>query len=453
MKFGIFYEHQLPRPWEERSEQQLISDALDQVELADRLGIQYVWEVEHHFLEEYSHSSAPEIFLAACSQRTTNIRLGHGIIQTAPQYNHPARTAERVATLDLVSNGRVEFGSGESGSEAELGGFGIDPAVKREAWLEGLEVAIRCMTEAPFTGVDGQFVQMPPRNVVPKPVQKPHPPLWVACSRRDTILLAAEKGIGALSFAFIEPEDAREWVQDYEDTLRDRCVPVGQAINPQVACVTPMMCARDEQQAIARGLEGANFFGYSLAHYYVFGEHVPAQTNVWEEFQERRGKMGYSPEAAIAAAQQTLGAKAAAGDQTGLRGAVGTPDQLREFFRRYEDAGVDQLIFVLQAGRNRHEHIMESLELFGTEVLPEFIERDEAGAAAKAAHWAPIIEQAMARKVDTAPPMPDDYVMKALPKQMVDALEMEQAQAWMEQLADKQATGERDEEFERLVEG
>ncbi|HEY5155897.1 MAG TPA: LLM class flavin-dependent oxidoreductase, partial [Acidimicrobiales bacterium] len=193
MKFGIFYEHQLPRPWHEDSEQQLINDALDQIQFADELGIQYVWEVEHHFLEEYSHSSAPEVFLAAASQRTKNMRIGHGIIQTAPGYNHPARTAERVAMLDLVSNGRVEFGSGESASEAELGGFGIDPLVKREAWLEGLEVAIRCMTETPFTGVDGQFVQMPPRNVVPKPAQKPHPPLWVACSRRDTILLAAEK--------------------------------------------------------------------------------------------------------------------------------------------------------------------------------------------------------------------------------------------------------------------
>ena len=110
--------------------------------------------------------------------------------------------------LDLVSGGRVEFGSGESSSEAELGGFGIDPVTKREAWLEGLESAVRCMTETPFTGVDGKFVSMPPRNVVPKPVQKPHPPLWVACSRRDTILLAAEKGIGALTFAFIDPEEA-----------------------------------------------------------------------------------------------------------------------------------------------------------------------------------------------------------------------------------------------------
>src|ERR671928_1256714 len=180
MRFGIFYEHQLPRPWAEGDEAKLFQDALDQVELADRLGFDYAWEVEHHFLEEYSHSSAPEVFLGACSQRTKDIRLGHGIIQTAPGYNHPARTAERVATLDLVSNGRVEFGSGESSSEAELAGFGIDPFYKREQWQEGLEVAIRCMTENPFTGVEGQFVSMPPRNVVPKPVQKPHPPLWVA---------------------------------------------------------------------------------------------------------------------------------------------------------------------------------------------------------------------------------------------------------------------------------
>src|SRR5262247_4427784 len=139
MKFGIFYEHQLPRPWHDGDELRLFQEALDQVELADKLGIDFAWEVEHHFLEEYSHSSAPEVFLAACSQRTRDIRLGHGIIQTAPAYNHPARTAERVAMLDLVSGGRVEFGSGESSSEAELAGFNVDPVTKRDAWLEGLE--------------------------------------------------------------------------------------------------------------------------------------------------------------------------------------------------------------------------------------------------------------------------------------------------------------------------
>src|SRR3984957_15432595 len=138
MKFGLFYEHQVPTPWEEGSEMRVYHEALDQVELADKLGIDFVWEVEHHFLEEYSHSSAPEVFLAAVSQRTKNIRLGHGIVQTPPPFNHPARVAERIATLDLVSNGRVEFGTGEASSEAELGGFEIDPLLKRQMWEEGL---------------------------------------------------------------------------------------------------------------------------------------------------------------------------------------------------------------------------------------------------------------------------------------------------------------------------
>src|SRR4051812_176636 len=141
MKFGLFYEHQLPRPWHEDSEYTLLQNALEQCALADSLGIDAVWEVEHHFLEEYSHSSAPEVFLAAVSQRTTNMRLGHGIVQTPPGFNHPARVAERIATLDLISGGRVDFGTGESSSEAELGGFVIDPGEKRAMWEEGLRVA------------------------------------------------------------------------------------------------------------------------------------------------------------------------------------------------------------------------------------------------------------------------------------------------------------------------
>src|SRR5262252_4145822 len=138
MQFGIFYEHQLPRPWTDGAEQQLFQEALEQVELADRLGLDYAWEVEHHFLEEYSHSSAPEVFLAAASQRTQRIRLGHGIVLMPPAYNHPARVAERVATLDLVSNGRVDWGTGESASRAELEGFGITPAERRAMWRESL---------------------------------------------------------------------------------------------------------------------------------------------------------------------------------------------------------------------------------------------------------------------------------------------------------------------------
>ncbi|MGA8679711.1 MAG: hypothetical protein WB592_04475, partial [Acidimicrobiales bacterium] len=147
------------------------------------------------------------------------------------------------------------------------------------------------------------------------------------------------------------------------------------------------------------------------------------------------------------------GAKVGSGDSTGLRGATGTPAQLREFLRRYEAAGVDQLIFVMQAGKNRHEHIMESIELFGTQVLPEFVERDEAAAADKAAKWAPLIEAALARRERHDPTMPTDYVMKAIPKQMVDAMQSEPAEQWLQALADKQAAGVEDEEFRKLVDG
>src|SRR5881396_732368 len=263
MRFGVFYEHQQPRPWEDGSTERLLSNALDQVELADRLGFDCVWEVEHHFLEEYSHSSAPEVFLAAASQRTKRIRLGHGIVQIPPQYNHPARVAERIATLDLISQGRVEFGTGESSSQAELGGFQIDRALKRQQWEEALDVATRLLVEEPFSGHHGRFVDMPPRNLVPKPKQKPHPPLWVACSRRDTILLAARKGIGALSFSFIEPEEARQWVDEYYQLIQsEECVPAGYAVNPNVAVVVPFMCHQDEETAIERGIDGAHFFGF-----------------------------------------------------------------------------------------------------------------------------------------------------------------------------------------------
>ncbi|MGH2756893.1 MAG: LLM class flavin-dependent oxidoreductase, partial [Actinomycetota bacterium] len=158
MRLGLFYEHQLPRPWTEDSEHQILTNALEQIELADRVGFDYVWEVEHHFLEEYSHSSAPEVFLGAVSQRTKRIRLGHGIIQLPPNFNHPARVAERIATLDLLSNGRVDFGTGESSSQMELGGFGITRDEKRDQWSEALDAITRMFVEEPFAGYDGKFV-------------------------------------------------------------------------------------------------------------------------------------------------------------------------------------------------------------------------------------------------------------------------------------------------------
>jgi alkanesulfonate monooxygenase SsuD/methylene tetrahydromethanopterin reductase-like flavin-dependent oxidoreductase (luciferase family) len=376
MKFGIFYEHQLPRPWHEGDEHRIYQQALDQVELADSIGIDHAWEVEHHFLEEYSHSSAPEVFLAACSQRTKQIRLGHGIVLMPPGYNHPARVAERIAALDLVSNGRVEFGTGESSSIMELGGYRVSPEEKRAMWAESIEQCLNMMVMNPYPGFDGKYFSMPCRNIVPKPMQKPHPPVWVACSNRETIKLAARCGIGALTFAFVDPTEAKQWVDDYYRIFREECVPIGHAVNPNIAMVTGFSLHHDRAEAARRGEDGFRFFGYALAHHYIFGEHKPGRTDIWANFEKSRPAL----------------------PPAGANRGIGTPDDLRQHLSAFEASGVDQVAFIQQGGRNKHEHICEALELFAREVMPEFKERDAARQQRKAAELAPYVEAAMARK-------------------------------------------------------
>ncbi len=399
MKFGIFYEHQLPRPWTEGDELQLFQDALDQVELADNLGIDYAWEVEHHFLEEYSHSSAPEVFLAACSQRTKNIRLGHGITLMPPNYNHPARVAERIATLDLVSKGRVEWGTGESSALLELGGYRVPVDEKRDQWREAVEQCANMMAMDPYPGFDGKYFSMPCRNVVPKPVQRPHPPLWVACSNRETIKLAARLGIGALTFAFVDPSEARQWVDDYYRILKEECLPVGHAINPNICMVTGFSVHPDEQEARKRGMDGFRFFSFALGHHYIFGEHTPGRTDIWKAFEEARPGMA----------------------EEGASRGIGTPDQVREHLRGFAEAGVDQVAFIQQGGRNRHEHICEGLELFGREIMPEFHDGEEERTRKKMEELAPYMEAAMARKTFMEPLADKDIPpVVALGRQIVE---------------------------------
>ena len=394
MKFGIFYEHQMGRPWDEDSEHKLFKNALDQVELADRLGYDYVWEVEHHFLEEYSHSSAPEVFLAGCSQRTKNIRLGHGIVLMPPGYNHPAKVASRISTLDLISDGRVEWGTGESSSHLEMGGFRVPREKKTEMWLEATEEAAKMMAANPYSGYDGKYFSMPHRNVVPKPLQKPHPPLWMACNGRDAVLHAARLGIGALTITFVEPGEAKQMVDDYYHTFKTECRPIGQAVNPNIAMVDSMMCHEDEAEAKARGEEGIRYFSYALSHYFIHGTHVPGRFDVWDDF-----KKNWSP-----------------ANDLKESWAVGTPDQLRQYLKTYEDAGVDQVVFIQQAGRTKHEHICEAIELFGQEVMPQFKERDAEQVQRKMDDLAPYIAEANTRvppiaELDPIPPVESFGVM------------------------------------------
>ncbi len=216
MKFGIFYELQCPARGKRTPSTSCIRTPSPRSNWRTSLGYHYAWEVEHHFLEEYSHSPQPEVFLAAASQRTRQIRLGHGIIQLTT--NHPARVAEKVACLDLVSNGRVEFGMGEGASITELGPFDRQMEDKQAVWEDGVRCVLPMFKDGGWE-YDGPYFKFPLRNVLPKPIQKPHPPLWVACSQLETIELAGRCGIGALGFQFLSAEMAHAWVHAYYNSF------------------------------------------------------------------------------------------------------------------------------------------------------------------------------------------------------------------------------------------
>jgi alkanesulfonate monooxygenase SsuD/methylene tetrahydromethanopterin reductase-like flavin-dependent oxidoreductase (luciferase family) len=353
MKFGIFYEMQLPRPWGPASEYDLFQNALAQVELADRLGYDFAWEVEHHFLEEYSHSSAPEVFLAAASQRTKRIRLAHGIVQLTT--NHPARVAERVSTLDLLSHGRVELGIGEGSSITELHPFDRRFRDKREVWEDAVRALIPMFSREGWE-YHGPHFDFPLRNVVPKPLQQPHPPLWVACSQLETIEMAGRRGMGALGFQFVSAEAAQAWVHAYynafvhhQEKLTDY------EVNPNIAVVSAFMCAETDEEAQRRA-EGWTFFQFALGFYSRQGPQAPGAVDLWAEYQ----KWLQTP----------------AGQRSRGTGLIGSAETIRRRLSKFEESNVDQVILLNQAGKNTHEHICESLERFARDVMPEFHDRE-----------------------------------------------------------------------------
>ena len=353
MKFGIFYEHQIPRPWTETSEYDHFQNALTQVEIADQCGYDYAWQVEHHFLEEYSHGSSPTAFLAAASQRTRNIRLGHGVFQLTT--NHPIRIAEQIANLDLLSGGRVELGTGEGTGPTELHPFGARVREKRDIYEEGFRAMLPCFTSQDY-GFEGKYWQWPNRNVLPKPLQLPHPPLWVACSNINTIMYAAKRGIGALGFQFATPEGAKAWVHKYYNIISSNEVEklCEYEMNPNIAIVSGFMCADTDEEARAKA-EGWTFFVFCLEYN---GTHTyePGTVNLWQEYQEWRKSDK---------AQKTF--------DTGL---IGSPETIRQKLRAFEAAGIDQIILLNQSGKTSHQDICDSLKLFANEVMPEFHERE-----------------------------------------------------------------------------
>jgi alkanesulfonate monooxygenase SsuD/methylene tetrahydromethanopterin reductase-like flavin-dependent oxidoreductase (luciferase family) len=271
-------------------------------------------------------------------------------------------------------------------------------ADKRNAWREAVEQCANMMAMDPYPGFQGQFFSMPARNVVPKPAQKPHPPLWVACSNRETIKLAARLGIGALTFAFVDPAEASQWVDDYYRIFKEECVPIGHAVNPNIAMVSSFGLHQDAEVARQRFQEGFRFFQFALGWHYGFGEQIPGRTDIWELFQKAQANLSGEQ-----AESGTLSAAAVA------EGGIGTPDSLREHLRKFDECGVDQVAFIQQGGRNKHEHICEALELFAGEVMGEFKQREAARVKRKAEELAPFVEAAFKRK-QWMKPLADDEI-------------------------------------------
>ena len=362
-KFGVFYELQLPKPWGPDDELRLVQDALTQVELADRLGIDYAWAVEHHFVRRSIPTAPhPNVFLAAAAARTQRIRLGHGIRQVIANYNHPARTAKSIAMLDLVSKGRAELQIGEGATRLELGGFDVPAKDKRAMFLEAAEQIANMMVVTPYPGYEGRSFRMPCRNVLPKPAQKPHPPMWMACTNRETIKVAASNGLGALAFSFIDEAEARAWSQIYYDTIKsEACVPLGHSVNANIAMVSAFSLHADRWEAVGRGTEGFEFFRFAISAL-VTNDAVPGRSTLFEQFQKEQsgGVLDATPappESLTSAFEGSPG--------------IGTPGDFRAHIKHFQDAGVDQII-LLQPGQegNRHEHILQIVGPSGARCVP-----------------------------------------------------------------------------------
>ena len=294
------------------------------------------------------------MFLAAASQRTSSIRLGHGIIQLTT--NHPARVAERVSTLDLVSDGRVELGIGEGSTITELHPFDRRFRDKRAVWEDAVRALIPMFGDERRASTTATHFDFPLRNVLPKPLQKPHPPLWVACSQRDTIEAAGRLGHGRARLPVRQrrrgPRVGRTPTTTPTPSASSRLADY--ATNPNIAVVCGFMCCATDEEAHVKA-DGWTFFAFALRFYSTRPPGEPGSVNLWEEYQAFRR----TPQC----------------EKMHAGGLIGSPETIRTKLRKFEASHVDQVILLNQAGRNTHDDICASLELFAAEVMPEFVER------------------------------------------------------------------------------
>jgi alkanesulfonate monooxygenase SsuD/methylene tetrahydromethanopterin reductase-like flavin-dependent oxidoreductase (luciferase family) len=362
VKFGLFYEMYVPL--EDLSQERvIIKQTVEQIVHADRNGWDQVWLTEHHFLGGFSHMSAPEIVFGAAAVQTEHIRFGFGLALTPPTYNHPVRIAERAAMLDCLSDGRVDLGSGRSTTPRELYGFGLDPEDSRAQWLEGLEDVARLLAEEDVE-LDGEFVKMPPRTVYPRPVQQPHPPLWVGGVGPGNAERAAKRGLGMLFFALkAEPDALRESIQAYRDNIGNAEPFVPGGVNNQTAGFVNGLCSydRDEIRQLAATKTVEHTFHGNIHMLTGWPDDGPPPS--YAHVTGGDTQMFYE---AIQADPQAVADSLLEGGFV----MAGTPDDCRPVLDAFQEAGVDQIIVHMQMGNVPHERIMESIELMGKELIP-----------------------------------------------------------------------------------
>ncbi|MGH7813843.1 MAG: LLM class flavin-dependent oxidoreductase [Candidatus Binataceae bacterium] len=366
MKFGLFFEISVPRPWGPETEKTVYDNCLAQAVLADELGFENVWAVEHHFLEEYSHCSAPELFLTAVAMKTQHVRVGHGIVVCVPQFNHPVRIAERAAVLDILSGGRLEFGTGRSATWTELGGFRANPDETKKTWDEFVHCIPKMWTQERFA-YEGRSWSMPSRAILPKPLQKPHPPMWVAVTSPGTEIDAAERGMGSLGLTFGGFAEQEKKVNNYRKIIRN-CTPVGEFVNEQVASVNFLYCHEDEKEGAATGMRLAGAFGYMAAQLLATREAFPSKSYP---------SLGLLPSLRTDAS----GPGDAAGVPEGI--SVGNPARVLRELKKWESVGVDRVNFLVNALEVvPQDQVLKSLRLFAKEVMPHFKTASDSASAA-----------------------------------------------------------------------
>ncbi|MEY4950183.1 MAG: hypothetical protein RL698_2394 [Pseudomonadota bacterium] len=366
MQFALFYEIPVPRPWTPGAEHRAYKETLEQALSGEKWGWDAFWSVEHHFLDEYSHCSNPEVLYGAIAARTSRIRLGYGVRLMPQPYNHPVRTAESVAVLDLLSDGRVDFGTGRSSSRAELEGFGIDPHSTRAMWQEAIGNVVDCWTRDEVS-FDGPTWKMPPRRVHPKPLQDPHPPIWGATSSDDGHRQIGSLGLGLCSFAVgIPPENVKEKIDLYRDAVAKCTKPIGRFVNSRAATFTMTLCAPTRAEALESARE-------SFEWYPKAGARIIGSLARWMEEQGKDlGNYAYAGDMRSVDDSGALDLMSL--DYLTGAGAcvLGTPEECVETCERYRDAGVDLLLCLVNPYKIPHAKVMQTIELMGRHVIPRF---------------------------------------------------------------------------------